>query len=109
MTEISGRLATTSPRYAMACCGVSTVLVTPGRLSFMQSYLRLQKLHWMLQRGATGRWTRPNFLCASLSKHGWLLKPIGASVDAPQVGSRVEIIGSCSRWVRFPVSLRAGH
>ena len=53
--EISGRFAITSSRYASACRGVSTVLVTPGRLSFMQSYLRLQKLHWMLQRGATGR------------------------------------------------------
>src|SRR5450756_2826865 len=84
--------STTSRRYASACCGVSTVLVTPGRLSFMQSYLRLQKLHWMLHRGATGRCTRPNFLCASLLKHGWLAKSIGASFDAPQFGSRVAII-----------------
>jgi len=62
---------------------VSTLLVTPGRLSLMQSYLRLQKLHWMLQRGATGRWMRPYFLCASLLKHGWLLKSMPVEGGAP--------------------------
>jgi hypothetical protein len=49
----------------------------------MQSYLRLQKLHWMLQRGATGRWMRPYFLCASLLKHGWLLKSMPVEGGAP--------------------------
>jgi hypothetical protein len=29
--------------------------VTPGRLSLTQSNFLLQKLHWMLQAGATGR------------------------------------------------------
>ena len=38
-----------------ACAGVSTRLVTPGRLSLAQSKRRSQKPHLMLHPGATGR------------------------------------------------------
>ena len=39
--------------------GVSTALVTPGRVSLTQSYFRSQKLHWTLHLGATGRCILP--------------------------------------------------
>ncbi len=54
-TVILGSFSTTRSRYFNACSGARTALVTPGRLSFMQSYLRLQYWHLMLQVAATGR------------------------------------------------------
>ncbi len=46
----------------------------PGTASFTQSNFLLQKLHWMLQAGATGRCTRPKSLQDFLLKQGWLSK-----------------------------------
>jgi hypothetical protein len=37
--------ANTSSKYTMAWAGLSTALVTPGRVSLTQSNFRLQKLH----------------------------------------------------------------
>src|ERR1035441_2176266 len=52
-TVICGMTEATASTFLAACSGVSRSLTTPGRDSFEQSYLRLQKLHWMLHAGAT--------------------------------------------------------
>lgn len=41
-TRSSGRRSLTRRTLSTACSGVSTLLVTPGRDSLLQSYLRLQ-------------------------------------------------------------------
>lgn len=53
-----------------ASSGVRIVDVTPGRDSLAQSYRRSQKAHWMLHRGATGRWILPYNPRQSLVKQG---------------------------------------
>jgi hypothetical protein len=73
-TEIFGILPTASLVYSIACSGVSKAEVTPGRLSFGQSYFRLQKLHCTLQEAATGKCSLPNFFLASSLKQGWFLR-----------------------------------
>src|SRR6056297_1459078 len=52
-TDICGMFAATANVFLTACCGVNNSDTTPGRDSLAQSYLRLQKLHWMLHAGAT--------------------------------------------------------
>src|SRR6056297_2220403 len=52
-TDICGMFAATASVFLTAWCGVSNSETTPGRDSLAQSYLRLQKLHWMLHAGAT--------------------------------------------------------
>ncbi|KAF5034863.1 hypothetical protein DSECCO2_591620 [anaerobic digester metagenome] len=71
-TVMRGSFSSTFSMYTTACSGESTALVTPGRDSLTQSYLRLQKLHMMLHLGATGRCTRPQEPADSRLKQGCL-------------------------------------
>ena len=48
----------------------AAAVVTPGRLSLAQSYTRRQKLHWMLQSGATGRWMRAKAVACRIVETG---------------------------------------
>ena len=66
--------STKASTRSRASHGSRTMLVTPGRDSFAQSYFRSQYRHWMLQAGATGRWILPKVPWAFTLKQGWVLR-----------------------------------
>ena len=73
LAEINGTpLVQQALNLAIEVCGDKTVLVTPGLLSLTQLYFLLQKLHWILHFGATGRCTLPNLFRALKLKQGCL-------------------------------------
>ena len=105
-TESVGTASRTFSMYSTAGRGAITRLVTPGRLSLTQSSMRLQNMHWMLQRGATGRWMRPWVALAPASKQGckavrFLVSSIGSScVGWARVGQcRVSSLPNCAQSV----------